>query len=133
MQKPLGVAGKAVIRKETKIILLQRSPADNFDPGLWELPGGKLEYGENLVDALSREVLEETGLLINVLQPFTTWHFLKEPFWVTGITFLCDYLDGIIRLSTEHQSHAWIEPKEYIHYPLSKSVQEQLKAYLEII
>ena len=131
MEKLLGVAGKAVIRKEGKIILVQRSSKSGFDPGLWELPGGKIEFGEDLIEALKREVKEEIGLLIEVSRPFKTWHFLKEPFWVTGVTFICDYQGGSVNLSAEHDAHAWINPEEYSKYPLSKTMKEQIEAYLE--
>lgn len=132
MNKPLGVAGKAVIRKNGKILLLKRSPKSGFDPGLWELPGGKIDYGENLIDALKREVGEEVGIIIKVGRPFKTWHFKKEPFWVTGITFLCDYVSGSINLSSEHADYVWIDPMEYKEYPLSTSMEEQIKSYIDL-
>jgi len=133
MGKPLGVAGKAIIRRDSEILLLQRSLKSGFDPGLWELPGGKLEYGENLVEALKREVKEEVGLDIEVGRPFKTWHFIKDPFWVTGVTFLCDYISGSVNLSSEHGDHVWIDPKEYKNYPLSTSMEEQITSYLELL
>lgn len=132
MSKPLGVAGKAVIRKEGRILLIRRSQRSRFDPGLWELPGGKIDSGENLVEALEREVREETGLAIRVGRPFTTWHFTKEPFWVTGVTFLCDYVSGDVRLSSEHDDHAWIEAADYAKFPLATSMQGQIASYLEL-
>ena len=133
MRKPLGVAGKAIIRKKGQILLLQRSLKSEFDPGLWELPGGKIDYGENLVEALKREVKEEVGLVIRVGRPFKTWHFYKDPFWVTGITFLCDYISGSVSLSSEHADYVWIDPDEYKNYPLSTSMEEQIKSYLELV
>jgi 8-oxo-dGTP diphosphatase len=133
MIKPLGVAGKAIIRKGGQIILLQRSLKSGFDPGLWELPGGKIGYGEHLVEALEREVSEEVGLVIKVGRPFKTWHFTKEPFWVTGVTFLCDYISGDVNLSSEHDDYVWIDPAEYKNYPLSTSMEEQIKSYLELV
>ena len=132
IKKPLGVAGKAIIRKNDKILLLKRSQSDGFDPGLWELPGGKIDYGENLKEAVKREVKEEVGLIIRIGRPFKTWHFIKEPFWVTGITFVCDYINGSIVLSNEHDAHTWINPEDYKNYPLSTSVEDQIKAYLEL-
>jgi 8-oxo-dGTP diphosphatase len=133
MEKPLGVAGKAIIRKDSEILLLQRSLESGFDPGLWELPGGKIEYGENLVEALEREVKEEVGLVIKIGHPFKTWHFYKDPFWVTGVTFRCDYISGSVNLSSEHAGYVWIDPNEYKNYPLSTSMEEQIKSYLELV
>jgi 8-oxo-dGTP diphosphatase len=122
--KPLGVAVKAIIRKNGRILLLQRSPYSGFDPGLWEFPGGKIEYGENLTEALKREVMEEAGLLIRVGQPVKTWHFIKEPFWVTSISFSCDHISGRVTLSPEHTAYAWVDPKEYEEYPLSTAMEK---------
>jgi 8-oxo-dGTP diphosphatase len=128
----LGVAGRAVIRDRGKILLLRRA-SDGFDGGLWELPGGKLEAGEELVAALSREIHEETGLTVAIGQPFVTWHFLKEPFWVTGVTFLTDLVSGEVVLSHEHSDHVWIAPADYAGRPLATAAEKQLRAYLELV
>ncbi len=133
MKKPLGVAGKAIIRKNEKILILKRSQGSSLDPGLWELPGGKIDYEEDLIDALKREVWEEVGIVIQVGRPFKTWHFIKEPFWVTGITFVCDYVSGSNALSSEHDAYAWIEPQEFKNYSLSTSMEEQISSYIELI
>lgn len=133
MSKPIGVAGKAVVRKDGRILLLQRSLKSGFDPGLWELPGGKIVHGENLAEAVRREVLEEVGLTVEVGRPFKTSHFLKEPYWVTVVTFLCDYVGGEVRLSSEHAAHVWIDPSGYGGYPLSTSMEEQIRSYLELV
>ena len=133
MNKPMGVAGKAVVRRDGRILLLQRSLKSGFDPGRWELPGGKINYGENLGDALQREVQEEVGLVIKVGRPFKTWHFIKEPFWVTGVTFLCDYVSGDVKLRPEHAASVWIDPERYRDYPLSTSMEEQIGSYLVLI
>jgi len=54
----------ALITDEGGRLLLLRRRADDFLGGLWELPSGRVEPGERLVDALCREVLEETGLTV---------------------------------------------------------------------
>jgi 8-oxo-dGTP diphosphatase len=132
VERSLGVAGRAVIRGGGKILLLRRAPK-GFDGGLWELPGGKLEAGEELVAALGREIHEETGLTVAIGRPFVTWHFVKEPFWVTGVTFVSDLVSGEVVISHEHSDHAWIAPADWAGRPLATAAEEQLRAYLELV
>ena len=130
MDRRLGVAGKAIVRDGERILLLQRAATSKHDPGLWELPGGKMDYGEQLPEALAREVAEETGLAVTVGRPILTWHFTKEPFWVTGVTFICDTPGGEVVLSREHDDAVWLTPNEALSYPLSIRMAEQIETYL---
>lgn len=129
MTRRLGVAVRAVVRRDSRILMVRRSSACGHDPDLWELPGGKIDPDEILTEALQREVAEETGIGIEVGRPFTTWHFVKEPFWVTGITFECRYVRGELRLSGEHSEGGWFTVKEALDLPLALSEREQLEAY----
>lgn len=54
----------AVIWKEDHFLLIQRGKEPM--KGRWSLPGGKLELGESLQDGLSREITEETGLMVRI-------------------------------------------------------------------
>ncbi|MBK5990510.1 NUDIX hydrolase [Streptomyces microflavus] len=57
------VVGALITDEDSRVLLLRRRP-DDFLGGLWELPSGGVDPGERLVDALCREVLEETGLTV---------------------------------------------------------------------
>jgi 8-oxo-dGTP diphosphatase len=109
------LAVSAAIFRDGKVLLVRRAgpPAK----GLWTLPGGRVEVGERLVDAVTREVMEETGLTIDVIGlagyresilPDAVGdrgrHFVILPFaarWVAGEVALNDELDDSRWLSID--------------------------------
>ena len=128
---PLGVAAKGIVRRaDGAVLLIRRSPRSRTDPGRWDLPGGKMDFGERLADALAREVREETGLRVGNARPFFVTQFTREPFWVTCVTFLCDDVSGEIRLSDEHIEYAWVPLSELPGRDYSRAIWEQLEALL---
>jgi len=64
----LHVAAAAIVNKKNEILISQRA-ADVHQAGLWELPGGKLETGENTEQALLRELAEELGIIAVSYRP----------------------------------------------------------------
>ena len=126
----LGVAAKGIIRRaDGSVLLIRRSPASKTDPACWDLPGGKMDRGERLVDALAREAREETGLTVHGARPFYVAHFEKEPFWVTCVTFVCTSYEGDVRLSSEHVEHAWVDPGDLAGRTYSRAIREQIEAF----
>jgi len=55
----------AVIRHEGRLLISQRMPEDSFG-GFWEFPGGKMDSGETMEAALTREIREELGVTVEV-------------------------------------------------------------------
>ena len=58
------VVAAIILDKKGRILVSQRSLNSKLYPGKWQVPGGKVEKGENHLDALKREVKEETDLEI---------------------------------------------------------------------
>ncbi|GHD26024.1 8-oxo-dGTP diphosphatase MutT [Parahalioglobus pacificus] len=58
-----------VIVNEQGQVLLTRRHNDAHQGGLWEFPGGKVEAGESVVDALARELAEELGISVLASRP----------------------------------------------------------------
>ena len=62
-------ADVVVLNEKAEILLLQRSSESKMFPGLWGLPGGHIDKGENAIEAAKRELKEETGLETEFLIP----------------------------------------------------------------
>lgn len=125
----------AVIRDGNTALLLERSPQDYLG-GLFELPGGVVETGETLSQALRREVAEETGLALNGIDCYLgcfdyrsqsgrltrQFNFQATP-QVTA--------QGVPSLVlSEHASFAWVGVAELPQYPASPEVQQLLRQVL---
>ncbi len=102
------VTGSVVVR-DGKILLCRRSLDDDFLPGYWELPGGRVDPGESLWDGMHRELKEETGLAIDVIfeeLPAMDYHN-KNNESVRQCTFLVSCAGELV-LSNEHVDFRWI-------------------------
>ncbi|WP_024370966.1 NUDIX domain-containing protein [Exiguobacterium sp. ZOR0005] len=119
MPGTIVVAVKAVIVHERKLLIAKRSIEDDIDPGMWELVGGKVDFGERLEIALEREVEEEVGLRVTVTQLLYATTFLTDPSrQVVILTYLCRPASTTVALSFEHSDAAWVTPfeaKERLH------------------
>jgi len=98
------VAVNAFLIKDNQFLLLKR----NDPPLIWGPPGGKLEINEDPILGLKREVKEETGLIIEVIMPVTTWFGSFNNKEIFAVDYLCSYKSGEIKLSAEHNSYKWI-------------------------
>ena len=127
--KPLGVAGRAlIIRADGRILLIRRSIESSTNPGLWELPGGKLSYGEALPDTLTREVAEETGLVIEPGPVVHIGHREVRGFWVTEVTFRCFSPGRNVQISEEHDDFGWFAQEDLKAVALAPTTVEQIEA-----
>jgi 8-oxo-dGTP diphosphatase len=136
------VAITAIIIKAGKFLVIRRSATKKRFPGMWTVPGGKLEtsdytslpkdtkdYWYNVLEkTLSREVREEVGIKIKNVQYLTslaTVHKDGAPSLV--ISCIAEYQSGKIKLQEEESdSYAWVSLKEAQKYDLIDGIYDEL-------
>ena len=100
------VAGVIGRKSDGRFLIAQR-PLDGLLGGLWEFPGGKVEPGETLPQALRREIMEELALEIEVGQPITVVKHAYTHFRITLHAFHAQLTHG----TPQHlgvADHAWV-------------------------
>jgi 8-oxo-dGTP diphosphatase len=129
--RQLQVGVKAVIEDEAgDILLLQRSkPFHGEDLLKWDIPGGRIDTGEELLVALKREIKEETGLdLAEVLDIFHVQDILWNPkLHVVRITYRVR-ARGNVKLSDEHVDSRWVKRADLPLEPTDTFFVDALKA-----
>lgn len=110
------VSVAAMVTNEKGEILLVKSPWRG-----WEYPGGLIEPGESFQEALRREVLEESGVEIEITGFVGICKNVERN--IVNIDFTARYIGGELRTSEESTEVAWVTPeqaKEMITFPLTR-------------
>jgi 8-oxo-dGTP diphosphatase len=129
----IGVGvGAIIIDDAGRLFLAKRGPKAKNERGLWEFPGGSVEFGERLQDALIREMEEEYGIIIAIDSLFTvTDHLLPDEgqHWVSP-SYLCHIVSGtpIIREPEKCSEIGWFAVDD-IPAELSLVSQHDLAIY----
>lgn len=110
---------KAVITNESRLLTLKQSRQRGY---YWDLPGGKLEYGESPEGTLKREVQEETGLSIKIINLIGVWWFFSPNHQnqVVCLTYFCKADKAKIDLSKNPaqeniEDYKWISKQEFLN------------------
>lgn len=129
-EKRFYVALKGAIFNGDKFLIVKRSEYTQRDSKLWELPGGRMEFGETPEQALIRELQEEVGLSVDIIKPIKTWSLSgDEGSQIVGITCLCKYKGGEVRLSQEHLDYAWVGYEEACNYDLVAEIANEIDSW----
>lgn len=121
----------AVLQHDGKVLLLKR-PEDDFMPGIFELPSGKVEPGEKLDGALRREVEEETGLAVSSIRDYLGFFDYTSGSGKKSrqFNFAVDVAASEPVELTEHDSYSWAALTE--EPPVTDAVKEVLSRYREL-
>ena len=122
---------------ELRDLLRRRGPQAKNERGLWEFPGGSVEFGERLIDALKREMREEYGVEIAVGELLDVVdHILpaEGQHWVSP-TFICHIISGVpdIRDPGKCTEIGWFAPDAVPEDELTLITRDNLRHYRQRI
>ena len=111
--------GAVVLREDGAVLLVRRARPPAV--GSWTLPGGKVEEGETPEEAIAREVLEETGLRVEVGEILETLVLEREGFSYRIVDFLCTG-EGDVVAADDVSAASWVLPHEWADLGLTAEV-----------
>lgn len=138
MKEKQLIATRAAIIKDKKILVIREAAQyeEGTNEGKYDLPGGRVDMGESIHDALRREAKEETGLDVEAGRPFFVgeWHpVVKDArLHITAIFFVCSIQDGEVTLGEDHDAYKWIGKHEVTSVPFVDTVPEALDTLISL-
>lgn len=105
LKKHITVVGAVIVRDG--LVYCARRGLSGALPGMWEFPGGKVEQDESFHEALVREIDEELGCEVSVLEPLETTTHEYDFAVITLATFICELVAGDPQ-SNEHAEERWL-------------------------
>jgi len=125
------VAVGAIVFRDNRVLLVKRGQAPSRD--LWAIPGGRVEIGETLQVAAEREILEETGITIQALEPVYTFDYIERDgsapplFHYVIIDLAADYISGKVRAGDDAAEARWVAAEELADINVSSKTLHLLK------
>jgi mutator protein MutT len=105
------IAVRAIIRKDEKTLLLRRSTGRPSILGKFELPGGRLDYGEQPEDALARYLQNDAGLVIQTAQLFDVLTYVdhddRDIQYVFILYLVSTEAPGSVKLGGDYDHYIW--------------------------
>ena len=127
--KQINISQKAIIcRQDGKILAIKRSNTHPLRPKGWDIPGGDLEFGEDMEEGIVREIREETGMEIydlKIIDAVSRFNSQNE-FWVV-ICYIAKPKIDEVKLSWEHNDFEWATCDEFLQLDVLPHIKEFVK------
>ena len=126
--RPLVGVGAVIVDAEGRVVLVKR----RHEPlaGQWSLPGGTLDVGETLEAGVAREVMEETGLVVDVGAAVEVFDRIlldetgRVHYHFVLIDYLCAPRGGVLEAGSDVTDVAWADPADLGPYRLTEKARD---------
>jgi 8-oxo-dGTP diphosphatase len=125
----VGVGGVTI--QEGRVLLIRRA----FAPlqGRWSIPGGGLDVGETIAEGVRRELQEETGIDVRVLDQIETFERIQRDesgrvqFHYVILDYLCEAIGGEVRAAGDATHAAWASENDLTPYALTEAATRVIR------
>ena len=104
----------AIIKKDDCYLLAKRNK-EKYMGLKWEFPGGKVEKDESFEEALSREILEELNVNIEIHNKVAEERYQDDEINIVLHYYMCSLIDTDIVL-LEHEAIEWVKKQDFLNY-----------------
>ena len=133
--RPIVGVGGVVISSGRALLIRRGSPPL---VGQWSIPGGMLEVGETLIEGVRRELAEETGIEVRVLELIEVFERIdldasgKPQYHFVILDYLCEMVRGEPRAGSDVTAVAWAAPSELAEYSLTPTATRVIEKAFEM-
>lgn len=119
--RPVVGVGVVVV-DEGRLLLVRRGREPRR--GMWAVPGGKVRHGEPMREAARREVLEETGLVVEVGEVVWVGEVIEGEYHIVLIDFEGSVLSGDLQPGDDADDARWVSLADAAEYPLTPTMYD---------
>jgi 8-oxo-dGTP diphosphatase len=137
IKKIQQVSIKGLIHRDGKILVI-KTPRTSVKSAKWELPGGRMDFGETVEQTFRREMQEELGFKkVKLGQFINIWSFTRvrdgvdHHFVILDFAAFTDETD--IKLSFEHTDYKWVGEKEADKLKMRSGHKKSIKKFFKWI
>lgn len=125
------VAVTVLVRRGASVLAMQRASTAEAGAGLWEGISGRVGPGEDPMQAARREVEEEAGLRVEIVErPIAAYAARRADEPMTVIVFLAQYSAGEVTLSSEHDAYRWCDAEVFSELGAPPQLVRLVRQYL---